>query len=45
MLTRDKLKLGKGDLASYNSEIERRLRKHKMASKGKEGENPPMSPG
>jgi hypothetical protein len=40
MLTRAKLKLGKG--ASYKSEIERRLRKHKMASKGREGEYPPM---
>jgi hypothetical protein len=36
MLTRAKLKLGKGELVSYKSEIEKRLCKHNMASEGKE---------
>jgi hypothetical protein len=43
MLTRAKLKLGKGKIVSYKSELEKRLRKKKMASEGGEGENPPMS--
>jgi len=35
MLTRDGFKLGKGELASYKFEIEKRLCKCKMASEGK----------
>jgi hypothetical protein len=44
MLTRVKLKLGKGELESYNSDIERRLCKHNMTSEGREGEYPSMNP-
>jgi hypothetical protein len=44
ILTREKLKLGKVKLESYKSKIERRLHKLKMDFKGKEGEDPPMSP-
>jgi hypothetical protein len=33
MLTRSRFKLGKGKLASYKSEIQRRFQKKKMASK------------
>jgi hypothetical protein len=44
MLTRSRFKLGKGKLASYKSEIQRRFRKREMVSKGKEGEDPPMRP-
>ena len=40
----DKIKLGKGKPESYNSIIEKILRKHKMDFEGKEGEDPPMSP-
>jgi hypothetical protein len=37
MLTRAKLKLGKGKIASYKSEIGKIFRRHKMASeKGEE---------
>jgi len=43
-LTREKLKLGKVKLESYKSKIKRRLRKHNMDFKAKEGEDPPMSP-
>ena len=43
MLTRAKLKLGKGKLASYKSEIEKRFRRHKMASEKWEEEDQPMS--
>jgi hypothetical protein len=42
MLTRDKLKLGKGKLASYKSEIER-FQRHKMASEKGEEEDQPMN--
>jgi hypothetical protein len=44
MLTRSRFKLGKGKLASYKPEIQRRFHKKKMASEGKEGEDPPMRP-
>ena len=44
ILTREKLKLGKVKLESYKSKIKKKLRKHKMDFKGKEGEDPPMSP-
>jgi len=44
MLTRAKLKLGKGKLVSYKFELKKRLCKKKMASEGGKGENTPMSP-
>jgi hypothetical protein len=42
MLTRSRFKLGKENIASYKSEIQRIFRKKNMASEGKEGEYHPM---
>jgi len=42
MLTRDKLKLGKGKLASYKSDIGKIFWRHKIASKKGEEEDQPM---
>jgi hypothetical protein len=43
MITRATLKIGKGKLSSYKSEIGKRFRRHKMALEKGEEEDQPVS--